>query len=37
MQERLEVLKDIYTAENQLAAGEGVAHEQARDIIAGHR
>ena len=30
MQERLEILEDIYRAEEQLAAGEGVAHEEAR-------
>lgn len=30
MQERLEVLEDIYRAEEQLAAGEGVPHEEAR-------
>jgi prevent-host-death family protein len=30
MQERLEVLEDIYKAEAQLAAGEGIAHEEAR-------
>lgn len=30
MQERLEILEDIYRAEEQLAAGEGVPHEEAR-------
>ena len=30
MQERLEILEDIYRAEEQLAAGEGVSHEEAR-------
>lgn len=30
MQERLEILEDIYRAEEQLAAGEGVPHEDAR-------
>lgn len=30
MQERLEILEDIYRAEEQLAAGEGVPHEGAR-------
>ena len=30
MQERLEILEDIYRAEEQFAAGEGVAHEEAR-------
>jgi prevent-host-death family protein len=30
MQERLEILEDIYRAEEQFAAGEGVPHEEAR-------
>lgn len=30
MQERLEILEDIYRAEEQLAAGEGVLHKDAR-------
>lgn len=30
MQERLEILEDLYRAEEQLAAGEGVPHEEAR-------
>ena len=30
MQERLEILEDIYRAEGQFAAGEGVPHEEAR-------
>ncbi|ESQ10962.1 MAG: type II toxin-antitoxin system Phd/YefM family antitoxin [Thiohalocapsa sp. PB-PSB1] len=30
MQERLEVLEDIYRAEEQLAAGEGVPHHEAK-------
>jgi prevent-host-death family protein len=30
MQERLEILQDLYRAEEQLAAGEGVPHEEAR-------
>jgi len=30
MQERLEILEDIYRAEEQLAAGEGVPHEEAK-------
>ena len=30
MQERLEILEDIYRAEEQLAAGEGVAHDEAK-------
>jgi antitoxin YefM len=33
MQERLEILEDIYRAEEQLAAGEGVPHEEARAQI----
>lgn len=30
MQERLELLEDIYTAEAQVEAGEGVAHDDAK-------
>lgn len=30
MQERLEILEDVYRAEEQLAAGEGVPQEEAR-------
>jgi prevent-host-death family protein len=30
MQERLEILEDIFRAEEQLAVGEGVPHEEAR-------
>ena len=30
MQERLEILEDIYRAEEQFAAGVGVPHEEAR-------
>lgn len=30
MQQRLEILEDIYRAEEQLAAGGGVPHEKAR-------
>lgn len=30
MQERLEILEDIYRAEEQLAAGEGMSHEEAK-------
>lgn len=30
MQERLEVLEEIYKAEEQIAAGEGVAHNDAK-------
>lgn len=37
MQERLEFLEDIYKAEAQLDAGEGIPHEQAREFIEGNR
>lgn len=30
MQERLDILEDIYRAEEQLAAGEGIPHDEAR-------
>ena len=30
MQERLEILEDIYRAEEQFASGKGVPHEEAR-------
>jgi len=30
MQERLEILEDVYRAEEQLAAGEGVPHKDAQ-------
>lgn len=30
MQERLEILEDVYRAEEQLAAGNGVPHDEAR-------
>lgn len=33
MQERLEILEDLYRAEEQLAAGEGVRHEEARTRV----
>lgn len=33
MQERLEILEDIYRAEEQLAAGEGVSHREARTRV----
>jgi len=33
MQERLEILEDIYRAEEQLAAGGGVSHEEARGRV----
>lgn len=33
MQERLEILEDIYRAEDQRAAGEGVPHSEARSRV----
>ena len=33
MQERLGILEDIYSAEEQLANGEGVPHEEARTRV----
>ncbi|MFN2328927.1 MAG: type II toxin-antitoxin system Phd/YefM family antitoxin [Chromatocurvus sp.] len=30
MQERLEILEDVYRAEDELAAGKGVSHDEAR-------
>ena len=33
MQERLEVLEEIYKAEEQIAAGDGVSHEDAKARI----
>jgi prevent-host-death family protein len=33
MQQRLEILEDIYRAEEQLAAGGGVPHEKARTRV----
>ncbi|MEE4109794.1 MAG: type II toxin-antitoxin system Phd/YefM family antitoxin [Halieaceae bacterium] len=33
MQERLEILEDIYRADEQLASGEGVPHEEARSKV----
>lgn len=30
MQERLEILEDVYLAEEELAAGKGVSHSEAR-------
>ena len=33
MQERLELLEDIYLAEEQLLAGEGVPHQEAREHV----
>lgn len=33
MQERLEVLEEVYKAEEQIASGDGIAHEGAKDQI----
>lgn len=33
MRERLEILEDVYRAEEQLAAGEGVPHDRARSRV----
>jgi prevent-host-death family protein len=33
IQERLEILEDIYRAEEQLKAGEGVSHEAAKERL----
>jgi len=30
MQERLEILEEVYKAEEQIASGDGIAHEDAR-------
>lgn len=35
MQERLEVLEEVYKAEEQIASGDGIAHEDAKDQILG--
>ena len=35
MQERLELMEDIYRAEAQIAAGEGIPHEEAKKRILG--
>ncbi len=35
MQARLEILEDIHKAEEQLAAGEGVSHEEAKARLLG--
>lgn len=35
MQERLEMLEEIYKAEEQIAAGEGIAHEDAKVRVLG--
>jgi antitoxin YefM len=31
MQERLDILEDVYRAEEQLAAGEGIPHQEAKE------
>jgi prevent-host-death family protein len=36
MQERLEILEDIFRAEEQLADGEGVPHDEARARVLRH-
>ena len=33
MQERLELLEEVYKAEEQIAAGDGIAHEDAKERI----
>jgi prevent-host-death family protein len=33
MQERLEVLEEVYKAEEQIASGDGIAHEDAKALI----
>lgn len=33
MQERLEMLEEIYKAEEQIASGEGISHEDARSRV----
>lgn len=35
MQERLELLEEIYKAEEQLANGEGISHEDAKSRVLG--
>lgn len=35
MQGRLELLEEIYQAEEQLANGEGISHEQAKSRVLG--
>lgn len=35
MQERLELLEEVYKAEEQIAVGEGIPHEDARSRILG--
>ena len=35
MQERLELLEELYKAEEQIASGEGISHEEARSQVLG--
>lgn len=35
MQERLELLEEVYKAEEQIANGEGISHEDARSRVLG--
>ena len=35
MQERLELLEEVYKAEEQIASGEGISHEEARLRVLG--
>lgn len=35
MQERLELLEEIYKAEEQIASGEGISHEDAKSRVLG--
>lgn len=35
MQERLELLEEVYKAEEQIASGEGISHEDARARVLG--
>jgi antitoxin YefM len=35
MQERLELLEEVYKAEEQLASGEGISHAEARSRVLG--
>ncbi|WP_341936780.1 type II toxin-antitoxin system Phd/YefM family antitoxin [Marinimicrobium sp. C2-29] len=35
MQERLELLEEVYKAEEQIASGEGIAHEEAKSRVLG--
>ncbi|WP_206841038.1 hypothetical protein [Marinobacterium iners] len=33
MQERLEILEELYKAEEQIASGDGIAHENAKNRV----